>query len=59
LLPWLTKFKITGFEAELSEPEPRNSLATGPKGEVDFNNPSTEPLLKKRGLVICLFLFFW
>jgi tetratricopeptide (TPR) repeat protein len=40
LLPWITKFKVTGFEAELSEPEPHSSLATGPKGEIGFRSPS-------------------
>jgi tetratricopeptide (TPR) repeat protein len=34
LLPWLTKFKLTGFEAELSEPTPKDSLSIGPKGEI-------------------------
>jgi tetratricopeptide (TPR) repeat protein len=40
LLPWLTRFKMTGFEAELSEPKPKEALATGPKGEIGFGSVS-------------------
>jgi tetratricopeptide (TPR) repeat protein len=36
VLPWLTRLKMTGIEAELSEAKPRESLATGPKGDVGF-----------------------
>ncbi len=38
LLPYLTRLKITGIEAELSEPTPKNSLVTGPQGEVSFRS---------------------
>jgi tetratricopeptide (TPR) repeat protein len=37
LLPGLTRFKITGLEIELCEPVPKESIVSGPKGEVDFN----------------------
>lgn len=46
LLPWLTKFKVSGFEAELSEPEPRSSLASGPKGQIGFHSPPPSGLGK-------------
>ncbi len=38
LLPWLSRLKITGLEAELSEPRPRESLASGPKGAIGFGS---------------------
>lgn len=34
LLPWLSKFKMSGIEAELSARNPKENLATGPKGEM-------------------------
>jgi tetratricopeptide (TPR) repeat protein len=33
LLPWLSRLKMTGLEAELTEPAPKESLSSGPKGE--------------------------
>jgi tetratricopeptide (TPR) repeat protein len=36
MLPWLSKLKLTGLEVELSNPEPKKSLASGPKGEINF-----------------------
>jgi tetratricopeptide (TPR) repeat protein len=38
LLPWLSRLKMTGLEADLSEPEAKESLAAGPKGEIGFGN---------------------
>jgi len=40
LLPWLSRFKMTGFEAELPEPTPKESLPSGPKGEIGFSSAS-------------------
>lgn len=40
LLPWLTRLKMTGLEAELSEPKAKDGLATGPKGEIRSMNIS-------------------
>jgi tetratricopeptide (TPR) repeat protein len=40
LLPWLTKLKVTGLEAELSTPQPKEILATGPTGEMGFSKIS-------------------
>jgi tetratricopeptide (TPR) repeat protein len=40
VLPWLSKLKLTGLEAELSEPKPKEALASGPKGEIGFGNAS-------------------
>ncbi len=37
MLPWLTRIKFSGFEAELQAPAPRETLASGPRGEVDFS----------------------
>ena len=34
LLPWLSKFKMSGIEAELNAQNPKDNLATGPKGEM-------------------------
>ena len=39
LLPSLTKLKLTGLEAELSEPKPK-AVAAGPKGEIGFGRGS-------------------
>ena len=36
----VTKLKVTGLEAELSEPQPKQALATGPKGDVGFGRSS-------------------
>jgi len=38
VLPWLTRLKMTGLEAELTEAKPRETLATGPQGDVSFGN---------------------
>jgi tetratricopeptide (TPR) repeat protein len=38
VLPWLTRLKMTGLEAELSEAKPREALPTGPQGDVGFGN---------------------
>lgn len=38
LLPWLNRFKLSGIEAELSDPKPKDSLASGPKGEMLISN---------------------
>jgi tetratricopeptide (TPR) repeat protein len=40
VLPWLSKLKLTGLEAELSKPEPKRELASGPKGEISFDHAS-------------------
>ena len=40
LLPWLSKIKMTGLEAEMSEPKPKEALASGPKGEIGFGSAS-------------------
>jgi tetratricopeptide (TPR) repeat protein len=40
LLPWLTRLKVTGIEAELSTPQPKETLATGPKGDMGFSKIS-------------------
>ena len=40
LLPSLTKLKLTGLEAELSEPKPK-AVATGPKGNIALGRLST------------------
>jgi tetratricopeptide (TPR) repeat protein len=40
VLPWLSKLKLTGLEAELSKPEPKRELASGPKGEISFDRAS-------------------
>ena len=36
LLPSLTKLKLTGLEAELSQPPAKETLASGPKGQIGF-----------------------
>jgi len=38
LLPWLSRFKLSGIEAELNNPNPKESLASGPKGEMIMSN---------------------
>jgi tetratricopeptide (TPR) repeat protein len=38
LLPYLSRLKLTGLEAELSQPTATQSLASGPKGEIDFGS---------------------
>jgi Flp pilus assembly protein TadD len=39
LLPSLTKLKLTGgFEAELSQPQAKDTLASGPKGQIGFGS---------------------
>jgi len=43
LLPSLTKLKLTGIEAELSEPKPK-AVAAGPKGEIGFGRGSSAPV---------------
>lgn len=42
LLPSLTKLKLTGLEAELSEPKPK-AVAAGPKGQINFGRCSGAP----------------
>jgi tetratricopeptide (TPR) repeat protein len=42
LLPSLTKLKLTGLEAELSEPKPK-AVAAGPKGQISFGRASGAP----------------
>lgn len=32
MLPWLSRIKLSGLEAEMSEPKPKESLDLGPKG---------------------------
>ncbi|HET7199679.1 MAG TPA: tetratricopeptide repeat protein [Burkholderiales bacterium] len=32
MLPWLRRLKLTGLEAELNEPKPKDTLVAGPKG---------------------------
>ncbi len=44
LLPWLSRIKMTGLEAELSEPPPKESLPAGPKGQIGFGNASPKPI---------------
>jgi tetratricopeptide (TPR) repeat protein len=38
LLPWLSKLKLKGLEADLSVPKPKETLTSGPKGEVGFDS---------------------
>jgi Flp pilus assembly protein TadD len=40
LLPSLTKLKLTGLEAELNQPTAKETLASGPKGEIGFDSGS-------------------
>jgi tetratricopeptide (TPR) repeat protein len=40
LLPSLTKLKLTGLEAELSQPGGKETLASGPKGQIGFGSSS-------------------
>lgn len=40
LLPSLTKLKLTGFEAELSQQHGKETLASGPKGQIGFSSSS-------------------
>lgn len=42
LLPSLTKLKLTGLEAELSEPKPK-AVTAGPKGQIGFGRNSGAP----------------
>lgn len=44
LLPWLRRLKMTGLEAELSEPTPKESLTSGPKGEIGFSSASLKSI---------------
>ena len=44
LLPWLSRLKMTGLEAELSEPTPKESLSSGPKGEIGFSSASPKSI---------------
>jgi tetratricopeptide (TPR) repeat protein len=43
LLPWLSRFKMSGIEAELSDAKPKESLASGPKGDIVLYNSSRKP----------------
>ena len=45
LIPWLTKFKMTGFEAELSVPTPTTKSSLGPKGMISFGAGAAAPKL--------------
>ncbi len=42
LLPWLNRLKLTGLEAELSEPAP--AQPSGPKGEIGFGSVSPKSI---------------
>ena len=45
LLPWLSRLKMTGLEAELTEPAPKESLSSGPKGEkIGFSSASSKSI---------------
>jgi tetratricopeptide (TPR) repeat protein len=44
LLPWLTRLKITGIEAELSEPKPKETLPSGPRREIGFIRDASKGL---------------
>jgi tetratricopeptide (TPR) repeat protein len=44
LLPWLSRLKMTGLEAELSEPTPKESLPSGPKGDIGFGSASPKSI---------------
>ena len=44
LLPWLSRLKMTGLEAELSQPAPKESLPSGPKGEIGFGSASPKSI---------------
>jgi tetratricopeptide (TPR) repeat protein len=44
LLPWLSRLKMTGLEAELSEPTPKEALPSGPKGEIGFSSASPKSI---------------
>jgi len=44
LLPWLSRLKMSGFEAELSEPTPKELLPSGPKGEIGFSSASPKSI---------------
>jgi tetratricopeptide (TPR) repeat protein len=40
LLPNLTKLKLPGFEAEVSEPKPSDpAISSGPRGDIKFGSP--------------------
>jgi tetratricopeptide (TPR) repeat protein len=43
LLPWLSKFKMSGIEAELTSRNPKDSLASGPKGEMVLVTTLSKP----------------
>jgi hypothetical protein len=43
LLPMLLRLKLPGLEADLNQPKPQESFATGPKGEVGFLSPLRTP----------------
>jgi tetratricopeptide (TPR) repeat protein len=51
LLPSLTKLKLTGLEAELSQPHPKEALASGPKGQIGFGGASLDTGGALAGLV--------
>ncbi|HEU0077671.1 MAG TPA: tetratricopeptide repeat protein, partial [Longimicrobiaceae bacterium] len=44
MLPWLTHFRFTGLEVELSAPPAKDLLVTGPRGEVGFSRPPRVPV---------------
>jgi len=41
MLPWLNRIKLTGLEAEMSEPKPKESLDLGPKGSIIMGDDFT------------------
>jgi hypothetical protein len=46
LLPNLSKLKLPGFEAEVSEPKPSEpNISTGPRGDIGFGTslPIVDP----------------
>jgi tetratricopeptide (TPR) repeat protein len=41
MLPWMSRLKLAGLEAELTELKPKEALAAGPKGEIGFDTTLT------------------
>jgi hypothetical protein len=44
LLPWLNRLKLTGLEAELSEPARAPAQPSGLKGEIGFGSVSPKSI---------------
>ncbi|WP_377155830.1 tetratricopeptide repeat protein [Roseateles sp. UC29_93] len=44
LLPWLSRLKLTGLEAELSVPKAKDTLASGPEGALRFGDETPKSL---------------